>query len=64
MCQSSPRIDRSAPRVTLHEELSELPMREDAVVTRRWGEARQARETGKHVHGIERSPERALDLLA
>ena len=57
-------VDGRAPRVPLDEELGELTMREDPIVARRWSEPRQPREARKDVRGIERTPKRALDLLA
>ena len=48
----------------LHEELRELAMGEDAVVAPDRGKAREPGEPREHIRGIERAPERTLDLPA
>jgi hypothetical protein len=62
--ERAPRMDRSTPRMSLDEELGELTMRENAVVTGGRSEACEPCETRNYVRRIERAAQRTLDLLA
>jgi hypothetical protein len=60
--QRAPYVERRTPRVALDEELGQLVVREDRIVARGLGEARETGEAGKHIRRVEGARlERAFD---